>query len=241
MNPFHEETAALYSFRTPSKCHDAIHGCVRRRRRLPALRVITLLTSLFFLHVPPCVCGQKPPLTIDDFFNSVEIPSVQISSDGRDVLIETVRPDWARDRFRHDLWLYRDVGGGSLAQITESGHESGPQWSPDGHFIAFQSDERTIGGTNAGTQVYVMSIGGEMFPVTFGDEEVHTFAWSANSRWIYFATRNPRTKKLKDAYSKEWKDVVQFRESERGDTVFSVAVTSVPNHGKASARPPAPP
>jgi hypothetical protein len=31
--------------------------------------------------------GQKPPLTLDDFFNSVEIRSLQISPDGHEVLV----------------------------------------------------------------------------------------------------------------------------------------------------------
>ena len=35
--------------------------------------------------------GQKPPLTLDDFFSSVEIRSLQISPDGHEVVIETVR------------------------------------------------------------------------------------------------------------------------------------------------------
>ena len=87
---------------------------------------ITRLTSLVLLLVVPAAQTQKPPLTLDDFFNSVEIGSVQISPDGHDVIIETVRADWASNRFRNDLWLYHDVRGGSLVQITQSGHDSRP-------------------------------------------------------------------------------------------------------------------
>ena len=44
---------------------------------------------------------------------------------------------------------------------------------------------------NAVAQVYVVSAqGGEAFPVSFSDEDVHSFAWSADSQRIYFATRN---------------------------------------------------
>ncbi|MGC2541502.1 MAG: prolyl oligopeptidase family serine peptidase, partial [Candidatus Sulfotelmatobacter sp.] len=53
-------------------------------------------------------------------------------------------------------------------------------------------------------------------------EDVHTFSWSADSRTLYFATRDPWTKAQKDDYKKQWKDVVQYRTAERGDTVFSL-------------------
>jgi hypothetical protein len=52
----------------------------------------------------------KPLLTLDEFFNAVEIRSVRISPDGHAVAIETVRADWEGNRFRNDLWLYRDDG-----------------------------------------------------------------------------------------------------------------------------------
>ncbi|MGB9286616.1 MAG: prolyl oligopeptidase family serine peptidase, partial [Candidatus Sulfotelmatobacter sp.] len=57
---------------------------------------------------------------------------------------------------------------------------------------------------------------------TQGQEDVHTFSWSADSRTLYFATRDPWTKAQKDDYKKQWKDVVQYRTAERGDTVFSL-------------------
>jgi dipeptidyl aminopeptidase/acylaminoacyl peptidase len=202
------------------------------------LRSFGFLTGLFFLSVLPSARGQKPQLTLDDFFNSVEIRLVQISPDGHEVIVEAVHADWAGNRFRDDLWLYRDVGGGSLVQITQSGHDGAAQWSPDGQSIAFLSDREASaaeskapgrgekeGLQNAIAQVYVISIkGGEASPVTFGEEEIHAFAWSADSHSIYFATREPWKKEQKDAYKKEWNDVVQFRKSERGDTIFAAEV-----------------
>src|SRR5579863_2133490 len=85
--------------------------------------------------------ADKPPLTLNDFFNSVSINAVRVAPDGHAVLIETGRADWQGNRFRSDLWLYREAGGkGSLIALTTSGHDSAPQWSPDGHWIAFLSD-----------------------------------------------------------------------------------------------------
>ncbi len=80
--------------------------------------------------------------------------------------------------------------------------------------------------------------GGEAFPITEGEEEVHAFAWSPDSRTLYFATRAPWTKAQKDAYKKDWKDVSQYRAAERGDTIFSLDVADAlsrraPAGGKA--------
>jgi Tol biopolymer transport system component len=76
---------------------------------------------------------DKPKLTLDEFFNYIEITSVKLSPDGKAVVIATDRADWDQNIFRDDLWLYRDDGSGSggLMQFTHSGHDRSPQWSPD--------------------------------------------------------------------------------------------------------------
>ena len=79
--------------------------------------------------------------------------------------------------------------------------------------------------------------GGEAIPLTQGQEEVHTFSWSADSRTLYFATRNPWTKAQKDDYKKQWKDVVQYRTAERGDTIFALDIAdALARHAAAPAK-----
>ena len=192
---------------------------------------------------------DKPKLTLDEFFNSVSYSSVALSPDGISVVIGTERADWDQQIFRTDLWLYRDDGKGggtdfartgSLIQLTQSGHDTDPQWSPDGRWIAFRSERKPTSEKDSDSdsdsdndkndkgevsQIYLISpVGGEAIQLTQGQEEVHTFSWSADSHTIYYATRNPWTKAQKDAYKKEWKDVVQYRTAERGDTIFAIDV-----------------
>jgi dipeptidyl aminopeptidase/acylaminoacyl peptidase len=206
------------------------------------LSVLILLTAAFAF-------AQKPKLTLDEFFNSVSFPSVEISPDGNSVVIVAERADWEQQIFRNDLWLYRDgAQGSSLIQLTQSGHDVGPKWSPDNRWIAFLS-ERKLPADKGGdadegskdegvSRLYLISPdGGEAFPVTPGDEEVHSFSWSADSHTLYFATRNPWTKAQKDDYKKEWKDVVQYRASERGDTIFALDLpAAIAAHAAAGAR-----
>jgi len=105
-------------------------------------------------------------MSFDEFFNGVEISDVNISPDGRAVLIGTTRADWEQETFRRDLWLWRE--GGTLAQLTRSGHDNNADWSPDGKWIAFfsdrkqQSEKSDASASDDGppTQVYLISTEG---------------------------------------------------------------------------------
>src|SRR5437879_10507344 len=89
----------------------------------------------------------KPKLTLDEFFSSVSFSAVELSPDGNSVVIVTERADWDQQIFRTDLWLYQDDGkAGSLIQLTQSGHDSDPKWSPDGKWIAFLSERKNPAG-----------------------------------------------------------------------------------------------
>jgi dipeptidyl aminopeptidase/acylaminoacyl peptidase len=180
----------------------------------------------------------KPKLTLDEFFNSVSFPAAKVSPDGNSVIIATEKADWEQQIFRKDLWLYRTASA-SLTQLTQSGHDAAPQWSPDGQWIAFLSERKGAEGKNADTedgkgkdgkekeaaQLFLISPnGGEPFAITSGDDEVHSFAWSPDSKSVYFATREPWTKQQNDDHKKDWKDVIRYRGDERGDVLFRIAL-----------------
>lgn len=201
--------------------------------RLLNLGFLSLVAILFSL---PALAAEKPKVTLDDFFNAVSFENVSVSPDGNSIVISTRRADWDNNIFRKQLWLFRDRGhgDGSLLPLTQSGHDTSPQFSPDGRWIAFLSERKGTGGKDASSgdakdkdedvsQLFVISSdGGEAFPVTQGELNVHAFTWSADSRTLYYATRVPWTKGQKDAYKKEWKDVFQYRAAERGDVIFSI-------------------
>jgi dipeptidyl aminopeptidase/acylaminoacyl peptidase len=210
--------------------------------RQPLFAFLLILTSTLATQAQ-----TKPKLTLDDFFNSVSFRSIEISPDGSSVVITTHRADWDQQIFRSDLWLYQDDGkAGSLIQLTQSGHDSDPKWSPDGKWIAFLSERKSSSSKDDDdsdskgdvSQIYLISPhGGEAIPLTEGEEDVHTFSWSADSQTIYFATRQPWTKAQKDAYKNEWKDVVQYRSAERGDMLFALDVpAALARHTNAAAK-----
>lgn len=167
--------------------------------------------------------SQLPRLTLDEAFNYVQIQSVAISPDGHAVVIGTRRADWQKERFERTLWLYRN---GAVHQLTEYWTDHDPLWSPDGKWIAFLSNRGTEDAP-AGTQVYVISAaGGEAFPVTHLEDGIDTFAWSPDSQTVYFAGKPSLTKADREAHKKQWHDVIQFRENDRGDVIFRTSISA---------------
>ena len=199
-----------------------------------------------FLVLVIVVCGfgagvfaqtVKPKLTLDEFFNSVSFPAVKVSPDGSAVVIAAERADWEQQIFRKELWLYR--AGGSSAGLV--------QWSPDGQWIAFLSERKATAGKDAdaaddsgaeSAQLMLISPnGGEAFAITSGSERVHSFAWAADSKAIYFATREPWNKQQTDDHKKDWKDVIRYRGDERGDVIWRIGLEeALARHAAVGAR-----
>jgi acylaminoacyl-peptidase len=229
---------------------------MRIRKTLLVAAMVLICTVGLLAQTQPA----RPKLTLDEYFNSVSFDALELSPDGKSIVIGTERADWDQQIFRKDLWLWReeakndeakngDGKAGSLIQLTQSGHDGDPQWSPDGRWIAFVSDRKTSveksddsdakeAKDEDPSQLYLISPnGGEPFPITEGAEDVHAFAWSADSQTIYFATRQPWTKTQKDDYKKDWKDVVQYRTAERGDAIFALDVAAaLARHTAAPAK-----
>ncbi len=215
------------------------------RRSLRLLSLIFVISASVAAHTQTAL----PKLTLDEFFNSVSFTALSVSPDGNSTVIGTERPDWDQQIFRKELWLYRTAPAGpapgSLIQLTQSGHDSAPHWSPDGRWIAFLSEHKSSDTNDAGdseaggdsdkgrdknkdkdtAQLFLVSpSGGEAFPVTSGEDEVHAFAWSEDSKAIIFATRQPWSKQQSDDHKKEWKDVIRYRGDERGDAIFRITI-----------------
>jgi dipeptidyl aminopeptidase/acylaminoacyl peptidase len=201
---------------------------------MKAHQTLPLLSPLLALASLPlaAVAQTKTPITLDEFLNATDITSARVSPDGSAVVVATKAPDWQQNRFKEDLWLWTR-GSGALLGLTRSGHDSEPQWSPDGRYIAFLSDrplpapESDDEGKEKDetSRVWVIPAeGGEAFPLYREKLDTHAFAWSPKSADIEFSVTDPLSKDAEEARKAEWKDVVRWREQERGDVLLSLPV-----------------
>ncbi len=191
-----------------------------------------------FVHVVEAQ-QSKPPISLDEFMNATGIDGARISPDGSAVVIPTNAADWQHNRFKHDLWLWTKQSG-AVGELTNSGHDSSPRWSPDGRTIAFVSDralpedlasgdgDAAADGSKDGTsRIWLISAhGGEAVPLYREKLEVHSFAWSSDGASVVFSVTEPLSKDAEEAHKAEWKDVIRWREQERGDVLLSLPVAT---------------
>jgi dipeptidyl aminopeptidase/acylaminoacyl peptidase len=193
-------------------------------------------TLCFCLSLIAPVCSPqtaKPPITLDEFLNTTEITEAHLAPDGAAAVIATETPDWKGNDFRHDLWLWTPQAG--LRPLTHSGSEENAQWSPDGKWIAFVSDRPVSGGETGGDgaasedakadRVWVIPVsGGEALPLYREKLDVHAYAWSPDGNSILYSVTAPLSHEQEEAQKAEWKDVIRWREQNRGDLLVSQAI-----------------
>jgi dipeptidyl aminopeptidase/acylaminoacyl peptidase len=126
--------------------------------------------------------AAKHPITFDDMIHMHRVAEPQISPDGKWVAYTVTTPDMDANHNASDLWLVPTAGGAAL-QLTQSGHDTSPVWSPDGKTLAFLSSR---GGTS---QVYLLSMeGGEAQQITQLSTGADIVKWSPDGKTILFTS-----------------------------------------------------
>jgi Tol biopolymer transport system component len=203
-------------------------------RFLPSIAI--LLTFSLSAQTPAPTAQTKPPFTLDAFIAEMEYSSARLAPDGSAAVIATREPDWMANRFREDLWIWR-ASNGKTEPLSNSGHDSGPDWSPDGRLIAFTSDrllpdekpseskDSKDSKDDTPGRIWIVSAdGGEARPLYRSKDDVHSFAWSPDGAAIYIAIQEPLTKDETDAKERDWKDATRYRTSDRGDLLLRIPV-----------------
>jgi dipeptidyl aminopeptidase/acylaminoacyl peptidase len=151
------------------------------------LRLDLVLALGVFLTAPPTVVGQERSLEIDDLRLEVGVSTPVLSPDGTLAVVTTSKPNYDDNRFDRTLILV-DVATGEQRDLTP--HRPGvsqPRWSPAGTWLAFiDSDE-----DGDRQQVFALPMGGgEARRVTYAEEGVVAFEWTAGEDILY-TSRDP--------------------------------------------------
>ena len=126
--------------------------------------------------------AAKHPITFEDMIKLHRIAEPQVSPDGKWVAYTVATPDMEANRNASNIWMVATTGGSAM-QLTQSGHDSSPAWSPDGKTLAFLS-------SRAGeSQVYLLSLeGGESHALTKLSTGADMVKWSPDGKTIAFTS-----------------------------------------------------
>jgi dipeptidyl aminopeptidase/acylaminoacyl peptidase len=126
--------------------------------------------------------AEKHPLAFDDLIKMHRVSAPEISRDGKWVAYAIATPDIDANRNASNIWIVA-ISGGDAMQLTQSGKDSAPAWSPDGKTLAFLSARDGI------SQIYLLSMeGGEAKKVTSLSSGVDLFKWSPDGKTFAFTS-----------------------------------------------------
>ncbi|CAF3877373.1 unnamed protein product [Rotaria sp. Silwood1] len=191
------------------------------------------LCLLLILKLILCSSTEtKPKLTLNEYFDFTNYPSLSLSPSGQHLLIQSRRPSWNSNSYENSLWLY-NIETKKKQLITKVLSESlKPQWSPCGNWIAFLLNQNSITSSDeypkANEYIYLYSIiSNEWLPIYIGKEILLALAWSNDDFSLYFVTfASMPPKEDGNLQQVEWKDVIQHRlsNSNEGSSIYRLDI-----------------
>src|SRR5580704_10444938 len=153
-----------------------------KERAMDLVKVGWAVVATLVLNVSVSAQGAKHPITFDDMIKLHRVSAPQVSADGKWAAFAVSTPDMEANRNASNVWIVSTVGGEAM-QVTQSGHDSSPAWSPDGKTLAFVSSR------DGNSQVYLLSMeGGEAKKLTTLSTGADLFRWAPDGKTIAFTS-----------------------------------------------------
>jgi dipeptidyl aminopeptidase/acylaminoacyl peptidase len=126
--------------------------------------------------------NERRPMTFDDLIAMHRVSDPQMSPDGRYIAYTVATPDLEANRVAPNIWIV-PTAGGEPRQLTRSGSDQRPRWSPDGTKLAFLSAR------DGSQQVYWIAVaGGEATRLTSLSGGADNELWSPDGKTIAFVS-----------------------------------------------------
>ena len=150
------------------------------------MRIPTALHRLFplvLLALAGAAALAARPMELEDMFRLRRVSDPQLSPDGTLAAFVVTEPLKAENRTNSDIWLVSTVGGEARKLTNSAKHDRHPRWSPDGQWIAFESNR------DGNFQIWVVpAAGGEARKLTSVATEATQPVWAPDGRQIAFVS-----------------------------------------------------
>ncbi len=94
-----------------------------------------------------------------------------------------------------DIWTVSSTGGEARLLVAHSANESRPMYSPDGRWLAFNSNR------DGSTDIYLLELSsGDIKRVTFSSGGDQLDGWSRDSDWLYFSSNTSDIGSMTDIF-----------------------------------------
>jgi len=150
----------------------------------PQLRGVRVALAVLFIAAAANAQAprERRGITFQDLISMHRLSDPQISPDGKWIAYSVGTPDLEGNRIMRNIWIV-PAAGGEWRQLTRSGSDVRPRWSPDGKKLAFLSSR------DGQAQVYWMAFeGGEATRLTFVPGGADNELWSPDGKLLAFVS-----------------------------------------------------
>lgn len=141
------------------------------------------------------VSDDKRLMTIEDVTRIRHIQDPQLSPDGRWIAYVQTNANLMQRGYERNLWLVNTQGQATPTQLTYSGKDTTPRWSPDGTHLAF------VSARSEKPQIYLLPVNrpGEARALTSAETGASNPVWSPDGAHIgYFVRMNAAERAAED-------------------------------------------